>query len=166
VVIRRWRHANDVTAQQLADRVGMDLRQVQRFEGHEGNPTLDTLIRLSAAMGLGVAELVGALEAEVYGVDGGAERGDGRAHDGGRNGHTDVGSAVANVAHAIRSRRSAREWTQTDLAEHAGLSRSKVQSIETRRHAATLDTLDALADALDCGIVELLGDGDGRARER
>jgi len=62
VVIRRWRHANDVTAQQLADRVGMDLRQVQRFEGHEGNPTLDTLIRLSAAMGLGGAELVGALK--------------------------------------------------------------------------------------------------------
>jgi DNA-binding Xre family transcriptional regulator len=35
-----------------------------------------------------------------------------------------------------------------------------VQSIEAMQHAVTLDTLDRLAEALDCDVSELLG---GRA---
>ncbi len=178
MVVRRWRHGNDVTAQQLADRIGVDLCQVQRFEGHEGNPTLDTLIRLAGAMRVRPSTLLAALEDEVALRDGREpahasrphqDDGEARAalaaprapNEGAAPGDGD-GRAVASIARAIRQRRNARAWSQHELADRAGLSRSKVQSIETQRHAATLDTLDALADALDCGIVELLDDDRSR----
>jgi transcriptional regulator with XRE-family HTH domain len=180
VVVRRWRHGNDVTAQQLADRIGVDLRQVQRFEGHEGNPTLDTLIRLAGAMRVRPSTLLAALEDEVARRDGREPAHESRSrqddvearaalaaprapYEGAAPGDGDGdGRAVASIARSIRQRRNAREWSQHELADRAGLSRSKVQSIETQRHAATLDTLDALADALDCGIVELLDDDRSR----
>lgn len=156
-----------MTAQQLADRIGLDLRQVQRFEGEEGNPTLETLVRLSEAMDLAPVVLVLALETEVRANRPHTVRAR-RAVDAKTRAAappepppssplTDTATAVEQVAHAIRSRRSARDWTQNELADRAGLSRSKVQSIEGRHHAATLDTLDALATALDCAVVELVG---------
>jgi transcriptional regulator with XRE-family HTH domain len=164
LVLRRWRDAHDVTAQQLADRIGVDLRQVQRFEGEEGNPTLETLVRLAAAMDRSVVELFVALEAEVRATPNAV----GRARHRVRR-STGVASrppapesigerssAVEHIAVAIRTRRAAREWTQLELADRAGISRSKVQSIEAQRHAATIDTLDALAAALGCEVIELL----------
>jgi DNA-binding Xre family transcriptional regulator len=63
---------------------------------------------------------------------------------------------MARVALALRERRARLSISQTDLAARAGLSRSKVQSIETKRHAATLDTLDALAKALGCDVTDLV----------
>jgi transcriptional regulator with XRE-family HTH domain len=57
----------------------------------------------------------------------------------------------------VNARRDALALTQTALAARAGISRSKVQSIEAMAHATTLDTLDRLEEALDCDVVELLG---------
>jgi len=71
-----------------------------------------------------------------------------------------MGPAMERLARALKARRAELGLTQTDLATRARISRSRVQTIETMTHAATLDTLDRLAEALDCDVVELLG---GRA---
>lgn len=158
-VIRGWRAQHRQTAQQLADRGALDVRQVQRLERGDGNPTLESLLRVAAAMGLSPAQLFVAMEASC----GAPPRpppmpspptAAPKHASPPRRPRSEP--AMARVALALRERRARLSISQTDLAARAGLSRSKVQSIETKRHAATLDTLDALAKALGCDVTDLV----------
>jgi transcriptional regulator with XRE-family HTH domain len=164
-VLRRWRERANVTAQQLAERSDLDPRQLQRLEAGRGNPTLETMVKLATAMGVPTMTLVGEFEREVA-----LARGHKPATTIRETPHfyarptaprpiLPMGPAMTRVAKALRERRTHLRWTQDDLAHHAGISRSKVQSIESERHATTLDTLDALAQALGCDVLELMGGG-------
>lgn len=51
-VIKRRREALKVTQEQLAEISGVGLRTLKQFEGGKGNPTLQTLQKLSGALGL------------------------------------------------------------------------------------------------------------------
>lgn len=159
-VMRAWRTAHGQTAQQLADRGDLDLRQVQRLERGDGNPTLESLLRVAAAMALTPAQLFASIELALASD---AQRPPAPPPPDARPEAKPPASrrprskpAMARIAEALRQRRRALELSQHDLAARAGLSRSKVQSIESTRHAATLDTLDALAHALECDVVDLL----------
>lgn len=162
-VLRRWRELARLTAMEVAQRADVDLRQYQRLERGQGNPTLETVNKLAAAMGIAVTSAMAEFERDLYRADGKraplllrdvATPPDRREP---RRAVVPMGPSLERVAKAVRARRDALGLTQTDLAARAGISRSKVQSIEAMAHATTLDTLDRLAEALDCDVVELLG---------
>ncbi len=52
--LKERREALGVTQEMLADISGVSLRAIKQFESGKGNPTLDTLSKLSKALGLEV----------------------------------------------------------------------------------------------------------------
>jgi transcriptional regulator with XRE-family HTH domain len=60
------------------------------------------------------------------------------------------------VGAQIRTRRTARGWSQATLAERAGLGRITVTRIEVGTQDASLTTLAALAKALGVPVRSLL----------
>lgn len=60
------------------------------------------------------------------------------------------------LAANVRARRLERGLTQETLAEIAGIHRNYLGGIERRERNVGLDNLEALADALDISIAELL----------
>lgn len=55
----------------------------------------------------------------------------------------------------IKELREARDWNQTVLAYHAGLSTSQISLIETGKRNPTLETLEGIATALGVDIIDL-----------
>jgi len=62
--IKERRNALQVTQEMLADISGVSLRSLKQFESGKGNPTLETLTKLSEALGLEVS-----LQAKTRQVD-------------------------------------------------------------------------------------------------
>lgn len=58
-----------------------------------------------------------------------------------------------HIGALIRMRRKAKGLTHEQLAEASGISRSTIANIEDGRHHSKLDTLSAVAKALDAEIV-------------
>lgn len=56
--LRALRAERDWTQEFTASAAGITLRMLQRLEGGETNPTLDTLVKVSSAYGLPVKELL------------------------------------------------------------------------------------------------------------
>ena len=59
------------------------------------------------------------------------------------------------AANVVRLRK-AKDWSQEELADEAGLHRTYVGSVERCERNVTLSTLEALADALGTSVIELL----------
>ncbi len=59
----------------------------------------------------------------------------------------------------LRRIRKLRGLTQDELARTTGVNASSICQIEKGRRAASLYTLEALADALDCEIRDLIPPG-------
>lgn len=53
--LKERRDALNVTQEMLADISGVSLRALKQFESGKGNPTLETMSKLSEALGLEVA---------------------------------------------------------------------------------------------------------------
>jgi transcriptional regulator with XRE-family HTH domain len=60
------------------------------------------------------------------------------------------------VAQNLRRLRQDRGLTQEELADRAGLNRNYVGMVERKENAPTVDTLEALAKALDIDPTALL----------
>ena len=60
------------------------------------------------------------------------------------------------VARNLKRLRQERRLTQEELADLAGLNRNYVGMIERQENAATVDTIEALAKALQVEPVQLL----------
>lgn len=56
----------------------------------------------------------------------------------------------------LRALREARGWTQAELADRADIGSATIYRIETGLHAAGLDVLACLAEALEMTLAELL----------
>ena len=52
----------------------------------------------------------------------------------------------------IMALRKMREWSQDELARRAGLQRTHISRIEAGRYAVTLETVQAIAEALDMTV--------------
>jgi transcriptional regulator with XRE-family HTH domain len=61
-----------------------------------------------------------------------------------------------NLARNLKRLRRERGLTQEELADLAGLNRNYVGMIERQENAATVDTLEALAKALQIAAMQLL----------
>lgn len=57
----------------------------------------------------------------------------------------------------VRDRRTARGWSQAELAECAGISRAAVSAIEAERLVPSVAAALGLAKALECSVEELFG---------
>jgi molybdate-binding protein/DNA-binding XRE family transcriptional regulator len=62
-------------------------------------------------------------------------------------------------ANPVQSQRLAREWSQAELAERAGISRAAVSAIEGERLSPSVATALALAAVFECSVEELFGRG-------
>lgn len=56
--VRRERDAKGITQEQLAEKIDISLRNIQRIEAGEINPLSTTLIRLRKALGCGAEKLL------------------------------------------------------------------------------------------------------------
>src|SRR5215831_10750561 len=61
------------------------------------------------------------------------------------------------IDNRVRSRRQARGWTQDQLAQAAGLSRTGVSAIEAGRLVPSVSSALGLAQALQCTVEDLFG---------
>ena len=52
----------------------------------------------------------------------------------------------------ILTLRKMREWSQDELARRAGLQRTHISRIEAGKYAVTLETVQAIAEALDMTV--------------
>lgn len=52
----------------------------------------------------------------------------------------------------ILTLRKMREWSQDELARRAGLQRTHISRIEQGKYAVTLETIQAIAEALDMTV--------------
>jgi len=64
--VRSLRRATGNTQMDFALYVGMNVAHLGRIERGEGNPNLETLVRLADALGVDVAELVAGIRVEHY----------------------------------------------------------------------------------------------------
>ena len=70
-----------------------------------------------------------------------------------------------NIADNVKARRKARNMTQTELAERAGITQAVISRLEAgQEDNAKLSTLRGIASALGCAVVDLLPDSDKRRR--
>lgn len=67
------------------------------------------------------------------------------------------------AAHPVTLRRLERNWSQADLAEHAGVPRSTISAIESRRLTPSVSAALAVARALGGTVESLFAAGDGAA---
>jgi transcriptional regulator with XRE-family HTH domain len=144
---RSLRLARGWTLEEAAERADVDVRHVQLIETGNANPTAATLLRV--ARGYGVA--VGALVDDPTPARGEA-RSDPRSEardEPVRRVSPSMRAAASDdtLAQRVKSMRLARDWSQAELAIHAGISQGAVQAIEARAKSPTLRTLDAIAAA-------------------
>jgi len=59
------------------------------------------------------------------------------------------------AAHPVRARREARQWSQAELAQRAGISRAAVSAIEGEQLSPSVATALALAAVFECSVEEL-----------
>jgi transcriptional regulator with XRE-family HTH domain len=62
------------------------------------------------------------------------------------------------LARNLKRLRLERGFTQEELADRSGLNRNYVGMIEREENAATVDTLEALAEALEVEAIRLIED--------
>ena len=60
--LREWRQRRQLTQERLAERAGLSYKFVGEIERGAGNPTIQTLSRLAAALDVDLAELLRAAE--------------------------------------------------------------------------------------------------------
>lgn len=58
-----------------------------------------------------------------------------------------------------RERRRILHMSQAELGERSGVAASHLSNIEKGRSNPTLEVMEAIAKALNCSVVDLLGDG-------
>jgi molybdate-binding protein/transcriptional regulator with XRE-family HTH domain len=68
-------------------------------------------------------------------------------------------SISSQPVNRVRERRSARGWSQAELAERADISRAAVSAIEAERLVPSVAAAMGLAKALECSVEELFGRG-------
>jgi len=56
----------------------------------------------------------------------------------------------------VRRLRSEQDLSQEELAERCGLTRNHIGTIERCEHSPRLKTMEAIADAFDVNLLELL----------
>ena len=73
-------------------------------------------------------------------------------------GKRSLASVRRALAVGLKTRRQARQWSQAQLAFHAGVRQALVSEIELSEANPTVESLHKIASALGVGIEDLLAD--------
>lgn len=65
---------------------------------------------------------------------------------------------MSAVGESIKEKRKERKLSQNQLAKKAGIAQATLSAIESSTKSPAVDTVEKLADALECSISELLGE--------
>ncbi len=159
-MFRLEREAQQLSLDDAAERMGLDPRHLRRIEADDSDLRLSSLVRIAHGLGMRASDLVARAEAGVGYATG---RGAGVEPGGGDDALTAAKertiAAYQRLAANVVVIRRARKLTQALLADRAGLSLFTVQSVERGRHAATIRTMGAIADALGVSPAELHAPG-------
>src|SRR5262245_459420 len=68
-----------------------------------------------------------------------------------------TGTIMVQTSNRIRQHRTAKGWSQAELAERAGVSRAAVSAIEMDRLVPSVAAALALAEAFGCNVEDLFG---------
>ncbi len=63
--IKKYRHINELTQQEIADRLGIDRTTYSKYESGKATPQFNNIIKLSEIYGVSVGELCGRTEEET-----------------------------------------------------------------------------------------------------
>ncbi|MEB3023460.1 MULTISPECIES: helix-turn-helix domain-containing protein [Mycolicibacter] len=135
-IIRARRIELDLTQAKVSQAAGLVMRQYQRYEKGEREPSLSTARAIAEALDLPLSELAG---------------------------QTDLASATTTaapanaVAEAIQHRRRRIGLTQLTVATTAGLDIEQYQRYESGKEELSLAVATAIAAALDMPLPELAG---------
>lgn len=135
-IIRARRLELDMTQAKVSEAAGLLLRQYQRFERGEREPSLSTARALAEALDLPLSELAGQTDAIPT---------------------TTTAAPASAVAEAIQNRRRRIGLTQLTVATTAGLEIDQYQRYESGSEELTLAAATAIATALDMPLPELAG---------
>ena len=71
--------------------------------------------------------------------------------------YNDTIMATTPLTNRVKAFREARSWSQAELAERAGISRSGISAIESNRLTPSVDAALQLARVFECAVEELFG---------
>jgi len=159
-MFRLEREAQQLSLDDAAERMGIDPRHLRRIEADGTDLRLSSLVRIARGLGMRASDLVARAESFVgYATGGGAVDGTSGGGDALTAAKERTIAAYQRLAANVVVIRRARKLTQALLADRAGLSLFTVQSVERGRHAATIRTMGAIADALGVSPAELHAPG-------
>ncbi len=159
-MFRLEREAQQLSLDDAAERMDIDPRHLRRIEADGTDLRLSSLVRIAHGLGMRASELLARAEAVIGAPERGAAVSQpGSGDDGLAAASGTTVTAPQRLAANVVVIRRARKLTQALLADRAGLSLFTVQSVERGRHAATIRTMGAIADALGVSPAELHAPG-------
>jgi transcriptional regulator with XRE-family HTH domain len=155
VRLREVREDAGLSQEALGFRAGLHRTEISLLERGDREPRLSTLIRLAAALDVGVSAIADDLlrwEAPSY--DDGDFRPEGRWAPSSGTGLT--APALARTVHEnVISLRGQRDWTQRELAERAGVPRPVLARIEVAGRPAPVEVIVSIARAFGVPPISL-----------
>ena len=134
----------------------LDVRHVQLIESGNANPTVATLLRLARGLGVTLEALLERSSLAVQDVRAAALSDPNMTLTEVVEAYKPVMEIDALIAVRVKSLRLERDWSQSELAQRAGISQGAIQGIEARSKSPTLRTVDAIATAFSIPPHELL----------
>jgi transcriptional regulator with XRE-family HTH domain len=144
------------TLEETAEMCDLDVRHVQLIESGNANPTVATLLRLARGLGVTLEALLERSSLAVQDVRAAALSDPNMTLTEVVEAYKPVMEIDALIAVRVKSLRLERDWSQSELAQRAGISQGAIQGIEARSKSPTLRTVDAIATAFSIPPHELL----------
>lgn len=123
--IRLLRNRNFLTQAKLAEKAGISLNSIQKYESGENTPKIENLSKIATALETDLDTLIEDTEYQKHGLN---------------------GSLLGN---RIKSARVKKRWTQIDLANKIDMSQAMVAAWERNIRKPKEKTLKRIADALE-----------------
>lgn len=123
--IRLLRNRNFLTQAKLAEKAGISLNSIQKYESGKNTPKIENLSKIATALKIDLDTLIEDTDYQKHGLN---------------------GSLLGN---RIKSARVKKRWTQNDLANKIDMSQSMVAFWEKNIRKPKEKTLKRIADALE-----------------
>lgn len=137
-VIRKIRTERELTQKQLAEKSGLSVSVIQKYELGDRKPKLETLINIAMALNVPVSQLMESSNSEPN-ID-------------------SLTQYLRNVGARIKFFRERVPYTQKELAELAGISVSALDQIEQGKANPTLGMIGNIAAPIGVTVNTLIDD--------
>lgn len=73
--LKKFRYVNEMTQQEVADKLGIDRTTYSKYEGGRANPQFDNVLKLASIFGISVSDICGT-DKPLYGLSDGTQLND------------------------------------------------------------------------------------------